>query len=335
MTIVVLAAASFIPLPYAILGPGPVINTLGNAQDGKPLVTITGREQFPTSGALDFTTVSVRGGPSYPVNVFDLIGAKIDGDQQIVDEATVFPPNSSSEDIKAENAAQMAGSEQNAIAVALRRLGYTVPEKVYIAQVPKGSPAEGKLVAGDQVVEAAGQQVAGSDALRALITRAKPGEPFTLVVDRSGVRKTVTTTPTSIDGRTAIGVLLGVRFTFPFQVAINAGDVGGPSAGMMFALAVYDKLTPGALTGGKTIAGTGSISPGGTVGAIGGIDHKLVGAAASGADYFLAPAGNCSEVVGHVPDNIKRVVKVSTFSDALTAVQAIAAGTADTLPTCG
>jgi PDZ domain-containing protein len=102
---------------------------------------------------------------------------------------------------------------------------------------------------------------------------------------------------------------------------------------MMFALAVYDKLTPGALTGGAKIAGTGTIDSVGAVGKIGGIQQKLVGAKRGGATWFLAPAGNCDEVVGHIPDGLN-VVKVASFVQARDAVEAIAAKHTASLPRC-
>ena len=136
-----------------------------------------------------------------------------------------------------------------------------------------------------------------------------------------------------VKGVSVVGVLLRTEFSFPTKVSINAGEVGGPSAGLMFALAVYDKLTPGALTGGATIAGTGTIDSAGTVGPIGGIHQKLVGAQRGKATWFLSPAGNCPDVVGNVPDGM-RVVKVATFAQARDAVQAIAAKKAGSLPSC-
>ena len=120
----------------------------------------------------------------------------------------------------------------------------------------------------------------------------------------------------------------------PVKVTIDAGDVGGPSAGMMFALGVLDRLTPGELTAGQRIAGTGTISSDGRVGPIGGIQQKLAGARAAGIQWFLAPAGNCSEVVGHVPAGLT-VVRVEDFDDALADVRAIAAGNGSALQGCG
>ena len=135
-------------------------------------------------------------------------------------------------------------------------------------------------------------------------------------------------------GRTVIGVGLRMDYDLPIDVTLNTGRVGGPSAGLMFSLAIYDVLTPGELTGGKNIAGTGTMQDDGSVGPIGGIRQKLVGAKRAGASYFLAPADNCDEVVGHVPDGLE-VLKVATFDDGLAAANGIAKGSVEGLPTCG
>jgi PDZ domain-containing protein len=127
---------------------------------------------------------------------------------------------------------------------------------------------------------------------------------------------------------------LRLDYDLPVDVSLRTGNVGGPSAGLMFSLAIYDVLTPGELTGGKEIAGTGTMEDDGTVGPIGGIRQKLVGAQAAGADFFLAPADNCSDVAGHVPDGL-RVVRVATFDEGLAAVRGIASGDGASLPTCG
>jgi len=152
-------------------------------------------------------------------------------------------------------------------------------------------------------------------------------------VRRAGTDLVLRVKTANVSGNAVVGVVLRTGFVFPTKVSINAGDVGGPSAGMMFSLAVYDKLTPGPLTGGADIAGTGTIDSAGTVGPIGGIQQKLVGARRGGAAWFLAPADNCNEVVGHVPDGL-RVVKVATFTQARDAVEAIAAKRGASLPTC-
>jgi PDZ domain-containing protein len=331
--IVLGAVMGVIHLPYAILQPGPVTNTLGNGPEGKPLITVTGKPSYPTTGALDFTTVAVLGGPRNPVNGWDWVGAQFDKSTTVVPEEELFPKGVTSKEVDHESAAEMADSQQEAIAVALRALGQTVPEVVSIGELTKDSPAKGALLPGDIVASIDGKAVRTPDAVRAAVRAHKPGESVTFTVRRDGKEKVLTVRTTNAGGKAVVGILLRTEFVFPTKVSINAGDVGGPSAGMMFSLAVYDKLTPGSLTGGTKIAGTGTIDSVGAVGPIGGIRQKLVGAKRGGAAWFLAPADNCKEVVGHVPEGLQ-VVKVATFTQARDAVEAIAAKRTATLPTC-
>jgi Lon-like protease len=332
--IVLGAVMSLIHLPYAILQPGPVTNTLGNGPGGKPLITVADRATYPTSGALDFTTVAVLGGPTNPVNGWEWISGLLDTTSEVVPQNELFPQGLTTTEVDQESAAEMADSQQEAIAVALRGLGQKVTQIASIGSLINDSPAKGVLQSGDVVVSIDGRAVTTPDAVRAAILAHRPGQKVAFKVRRAGKELALTVTTGADAGRTVVGVLLRTAFVFPIKVSINAGNVGGPSAGMMFSLAVYDKLTPGALTGGANIAGTGTIDSAGVVGPIGGIRQKLVGATRGGATWFLAPAGNCKEVVGHVPDGLK-VVKVATFTQARDAVEAIAAKQTSSLLPCG
>ena len=327
------AVMGTVHLPYAILQPGPVTNTLGNGPDGKPLITVSGKSAYPTTGALDFTTVAVLGGPTHPVNGWEWLSAHLDKTNAVVPEEELFPKGVTTKEVDHESAAEMADSQQEAIAVALRALGQKVPEVVSIGALTKDSPAKGVLRTGDVVLAIDGRAVTTPDSVRAAVRAHKPGERVVFTVRRAGQEKVLPVTTASLKGVSVVGVLMRAEFVFPVKVSINAGDVGGPSAGLMFSLAVYDKLTPGSLTGGVNIAGTGTIDSAGNVGPIGGIQQKLVGAKRGGAAWFLAPADNCSEVVGHVPEGL-RVVKIATFTQARDAVEAIAAKRAASLLTC-
>lgn len=331
--IVIAAVMGLVQVPYAVLSPGPVTNTLGGGPADKPLVTVAGTATYPTTGALDFTTVEVLGGPNSPVNAWDWLWGHLDSARAVVPAEELFPTGVSSTQVDHENAAEMADSQQEAIAVALRALGEKVPQVVSISDLPKGSQSIGVLRAGDVLVSIDGKTVATPDAVRAAVRVHKPGENVAFTVRRGGTVMALTVRTASSQGQTVVGVFLRTGFSFPIKVSINAGNVGGPSAGMMFALAVYDKLTPGALTGGVQIAGTGTIDSAGAVGPIGGIQQKLVGAQRGGAAWFLAPAENCKEVVGHIPDGLQ-VVKVATFAQARDAVKSIAAKHTASLPHC-
>jgi len=270
VAIAVAAALTFVGLPYVVMSPGPATNILGKV-DGKPLLSVDGATTYPTSGTLDFTTVSVDGGPGVRVTVYDLAQAWLSGSQEILPEEQVFPPQQSEEDAQEEGAAEMAGSQSVATATALRALGKTVDETIVIAGVPDDSPSKGVFEADDVLVTVDGDPATSSDAVRAAVQRHEPGDSFPVVVRRDGKEQTVTARTAESGGRTVMGVGLRLDYDLPVDVTLRTGNVGGPSAGLMFSLAIYDALTPGELTGGKNIAGTGTMDDDGSVGAIGGI----------------------------------------------------------------
>lgn len=335
--LVILVLGSLVQLPYAIMSPGPITNTLGDQTiDGKsqPLIAVDGLPTYPTEGSLDFTTVRVEGGPGFPVDAWDVLQAWIDPTRDVLPVDEVFDPKVTEEQVAEENAVQMAGSQEEATAVALRATGADVPAHIVVSDITDSSKAEGILKKGDRIERIDDQVITDSQSVRDALQRVDPGAAVTIEVTRGGKTETLEVpTIEGQSGRTALGILLGLDHDFPATVKINAGQVGGPSAGLMFALGIYDKLTPGPLTGDKQIAGTGTIADDGSVGPIGGIKQKLAGARGGGADYFLAPADNCSEVVGNVPDGLE-VFKVTTFDDARTAVQAIAEDRTGSLPRC-
>lgn len=330
---VMLLVAMFLPVPYVIERPGPAINVLGD-YEGAKILTIEGHEQYPTDGELMMTTVSVDGGPGYTVTPAEVVLAWFDRSQAVVPREAVFPDAETRQQTSLRNATSMSSSQQAAVAVALEELGIPFTPEVIVGGVLEGGPAEGTLEAGDVVVSVEGQSRGDAAGYQALSRAVTAGQPVTMVVRRDGAEQELKVPTKDVDGRTTMGIQLAAGYDFPVDVTLTVKDVGGPSAGTMFALAIYDELTPGALTGGKDIAGTGTIDAAGTVGGIGGIRQKMVGARDEGADYFLAPSANCDEVVGHVPEGL-HVVSVSTFQDALTATETIGrTGSTDGLPTC-
>ncbi|WP_369044903.1 YlbL family protein [Sinomonas sp. P10A9] len=312
-----------VPVPYIIESPGPAYNTLGQT-GGKDVITVTGHDSYPAAGALDLTTVYVNGGPNSDVGLLELARSWFDPTRAILPQRVVYPPGTTSQQVSDENAALMQDSEQTAVAAALGNLGIAYDQQLNVGSIPDGSPSTGKLLVGDRLVSVAGTKVTSLATVQQTLA-AGGGTPVDVVVVRGGSPETVTVTPTQNQGKWVLGVDIRYTYSFPFSVSVSLDRVGGPSAGMMFALGIVDKLTPGDLTGGRQIAGTGTISPDGTVGAIGGIAQKLYGARSAGATLFLAPASNCDEVVGHLPEGLD-VVKVSTLSDARAAVEAYAQG---------
>ena len=331
-----IVVGSLVHLPYAVMSPGPIQNTLGVSATGKkaPIISITGLPTYPTTGTLNFTTVRVEGGPGYPVDVWDVLRAWIDPARDVLPVDEVFDPDVTEQQVAEENAIQMEGSQEEATAVALRGIGQDVPTHIVVAGITDTSKAKGLLKVKDRLERIGDVPVTTAQSVRDALQKASPGDTVRVLVNRDG--KDVTLDVPTIEGqggRTALGVVLGLDHDFPATVKIDAGAIGGPSAGLMFSLGIYDKLTPGPLAGNKQIAGTGTIDDEGKVGPIGGIRQKLAGARAGGSDYFLAPADNCNEVVGAIPDGLE-VFKVSTFDDARTAVEAIASGRTGSLPRC-
>ena len=326
------AVIALVPAPYAIYAPGPVTNVLGLVGSTR-LIAITGAPTYQPKGTLDMTTVSVYGGPGRRLSLPQVMQAWLSHSQAVLPQDQVFPPGQTAAQVDSENAAEMSDSQESATAAGLRESGFVVPETVTIAEVSGTAPAASVLKAGDVITGIDGTPTQDSAAVRAKVNALRPGDPVTVQVRRGADTLQERTTTTSQDGRTILGIGLGPTFRFPVDVKFATRDVGGPSAGMMFALGIYDLLTPGELTGGRKIAGTGTIDAAGVVGPIGGIAQKLVGARNSGATWFLAPADNCREVVGNVPDGL-RVVRTASLHESRLAVQAIAGGKGGALPTC-
>lgn len=332
--VVTVAALNLIHVPVAILRPGPAQNTLG-VVEGKQVIAISGHPTYPTSGSLDFTTVSLAGGPQYPVSVWQWATAHLNSNAEIVSADEYFPKGVTGKQVQQQDTADMTGSQQTAQVVALRKLDINVPESVLVGLINPQAPAAKFLKVNDVVRSINGVPLTRLTSARQVLNKVSPGTGVTVAVTRAGKPMTLKVpTEKNPDGP---GALLGFypvpRYQLPFQVNINAGNVGGPSAGTMFTLAIYDKLTPGSLTAGKRFAGTGTISEDGSVGPIGGIRQKMVGAHDSGAKYFLAPASDCTEAHGHVPSGLT-VFRIATFDQAVNVVQKVAAGQAAGLPSC-
>jgi len=319
------------PTPYVVERPGPVYDTLGTTEvDGEevPVIEIEGAETYPTDGRLDLLTVYLNGSRERPLDWFEVIGAWFDPTRSILPVDAVFPDGQTQEESDAESAIDMQVSQQDAVAAALTELGIDYDSTVTIASVGEGTPADGVLEVDDEITTIGGAPVHTDAQLRAAIADAGVGAPLEFGIVRDGAAGTVTVTPverSDDDPRPLVGITPQVSYDFPLQVDIRLQDVGGPSAGMMFATAIFDKLTPGALTGGEHVAGTGTIAADGTVGPIGGIRQKMFGARDAGATWFLAPASNCDEVVGSIPDGLT-VFSVATLDEAIDVVTAIGSG---------
>ncbi|MFX0538277.1 YlbL family protein [Ornithinimicrobium sp. Y1847] len=338
--LVVLAAAAlnWVTVDRVIYRPGPVYDTLGAIDDTNVVQMDEDLETYPTDGELYFTTIRLQGGPGDSVTAWDWLMAEFDSSLTVVPRSQVFPDDVTAEEVKEQNVSLMQHSQQDAAVVALRADGITVPEKIMVAQVIKDAPADGVLEVDDEIISVEGDAMTDTETVRERLQQVAPGDSAQMVLRRDGEEVTIDV-PTREDqdtGRTIVGVYLAPDYEMPYDVKVSAGNVGGPSAGLMFALAIYDTITPGYLTEGKAFAGTGTISGNGSVGPIGGITQKMVAARDAGAQIFLAPVGNCREVVDHQPSGLV-VVPVSTFEEAKEYVEETAAvddPTSVELPTC-
>ena len=330
-TVIGIVITVLIPVPYVILGAGPTLNTLGKDSKGAPLISITGHATYPAAGHLNMVTVSYEGGPGSNLNIFQALRAWLDPSQAVVPESELFPPGQTAEQTQQQDTAQMASSQQVATAAAFTALHIKYETQVVVLSTVTGYPASKALRAGDVIKAIDGKPVTGQTSLSSLITSHPAGSTLQLTVVRGGKTLTVSVTSKESGGTPVIGVQVQEQYKFPFTVKITVGDIGGPSAGMMFALGIIDKLTPDNLTGGKFIAGTGEITASGQVQPIGGIQQKMVGARDAGATVFLAPAANCADTAGAVPAGL-RVVKVATLSQAVSDLEAIKAG--KSVPSC-
>jgi PDZ domain-containing protein len=326
----ILVAVLF-PVPYVILTPGPTLNTLGKDSSGHSLISITGRQTYPTSGNLNMVTISYEGGPGTNLNIFQAIGAWLDPSEAVVPESELFPPGQTAQQTQAQDTEQMASSQEMATAAALTQLHIPFQTNVEVLSTVAGYPASEVLKARDVIETVDGKPVAGETSLTSMITARPADTTFQLQVLRAGKTLTVPVASKLSGGTPVIGVQVQEQYKFPFNVNITVGNIGGPSAGMMFALGIIDKLTTMNLTGGKFIAGTGEIRASGQVQPIGGIQQKMVAARDAGATVFLAPAGNCSDVTGAIPAGLK-VVKVSTLSGAVSDLEDLKAG--QPVPSC-
>ncbi len=339
LAVLLVSIVSMLPLPYALMSPGPVRDVLsGTGKD--QLIQIKGHQTYPTEGTLDLLTVRVNGGPGAASTIWGVLDAWIDPDTDVRPVTEVYPPEQTREEADEINAADMADSQATATAAALKELDIPVQESVSVKSVSSPSHALGKLETGDKLISVDGVTTTGQHQLREQLDGMPAGQEVTVVVERDGTQVTqrFATMAVTEDGkqRTVLGFVPRQRFEFPFEVQIKIDNIGGPSAGMMFSLGIIDKLTPGALTGGKRIAGTGTVTSEGEVGAIGGIPQKLVGAKRAGAEWFLAPAGNCNDLAGRIPSGL-RVVRVATLAEAKSAVETIAGGdqqAIESLPGC-
>ncbi len=325
------AFAVFRPLPYVSYEPGTTTDLLGKS-GGKEIIQVTGHKAYRDNGELRMTTVLVST-PGARLDLFTLMSDWLNPVDDIYPYAAVYAPDQSNEQHRQEGQAEMVDSQQAATAVAQEELGLDVVH-VMVRGVTKDLPAAGHLRKGDELVRIADTEIHSRADVQAAITGAARDQALPFVVRRGGEEVTTSIAPTVVDGNQIVGIQIGVDFDHPFDVKVRIDpEIGGPSAGLMFSVSIYDTLTPGSLTGGQAIAGTGTMDESGFVGPIGGIRQKIVGARDDGAHLFLVPPDNCDDAL-HAENGDMRLVKAVTMHAAVKAVEAWVKNPDAKLPAC-
>lgn len=327
-TAAIIIGLSFFPAPYVIDNPGPTYDTLGSVTVGEEqleLILISGEDTYETSGSLLLTTVTRSGNPESLPGWLDVLQGWFDPTRTVIPVDVAYPPGISVEQNREAAAIEMENSQQEAVAAALDYLGIAYTSRMVVSQALEGGPSEGVLLPGDVILEANGMSVETVSRLRDMIADSGVINPMTITLERDGSTLEVQVLPRMSEGEQRvpmIGILVAGTYDFPIEVDIALENVGGPSAGLMFALGTIEKLTAEDITEGLVIAGTGTIDAQGVVGPVGGVRHKMHGAVDDGADWFLAPAANCPDLVGHVPDGLT-VIPVENLEGAIVALESI------------
>ncbi|MGB3437997.1 MAG: S16 family serine protease [Actinophytocola sp.] len=316
----------FVKVPYVSIGPGPTYDTLGDV-NGQAVIEVDGTKSYPTSGQLRMTTVSIND----EVTLFDALGRWVSGRYALAPRDEYFGPGQTQEDLERENKVMFQDSQSAAETAALRLLDN--PVKVIAQEITRGAPADKVIQPGDRLWVVNGKNIAVQEDVREALQGTKPGQTVSITFQHEDeAKKTVDVklgkaADFGSDDRPEgfLGLAPADRADVDFETTIHLEDVGGPSAGLIFALAIVDTLTPGQMENGRTVAGTGAIDVKGNVQPIGGIPFKLIAANEDGAGTFLVPADNCAEAKSNAPEGMQ-LVKVETLAGAVEALEDLDAG---------
>ena len=309
------------PVPYVAQVPGPLYDTLGDIE-GEQIIAVQGRSPNEVSGELNLTTVEISG---RGLSLVQAIRGWFDDEVSVVPEESVYPPDRSEEETRQANLDAFLTSERAAESVALGHLGY--PVKVVVQGLAEDSPAEGRLEEADALEAIDGQPTPDADTLDDVLTSIPGGSTVTVSYTRLGEPGSaeITTRPAKERNGSLLGLMIREQPSAPFDVDIQVGKVGGPSAGLMLTLGILDLVGEEDLTDGAVVAGTGTIDAEGAVGPIGGIALKMAAAEVIDADLFLVPAGNCAAALAAADPSFP-LARVADLDDALEALADLRAG---------
>jgi len=311
------------PIPFVFFKPGVPDNVAGK------IISIKDAKTYPINGKLFITSILVTN-PDSPVFGAETLVNWAIGPHVVLPKESVYPPIQPAQKIERDSRNEMESSKVTSTAAALRYLGYDFEEVYYVSDIREYSDAIKKLKIGDVITKIDGKEINQIEEIRTSYAKKSIGDSLLITVERKDKNGKVTPVTTRVilvenldieeKERPAIGILVGTSARFPIDVDFNLPGVGGPSAGLIFAVGIVEKLTEEDLVRGRKIAGTGTITASGKVGGIGGIEEKMVGASRIGATIFIAPRENCPDIE-HVPKGLK-VIPVSTLSEAIEALRA-------------
>lgn len=322
--VVVLSALAIVlalvRVPYIALVPGPTVNTLGEYDD-KPVIRVDGKTPNKTNGNLNLTTLGIVD----DITIFQAISGWFSGDAAVVPREVYYPPTQTRDEVTEQNREMFVQSESAAIHAAMNYLQY--PKKIVVVTAPEAS----SIVAGDAIEAVDGKPIATAEDLAAVLAGIAPDTTVTVDYLHNGepasTQLTTAEPPKDADREgSMLGIVVSYRGYGGFSVTFAENDIGGPSAGLMLTLGIIDLVGPEPLVDGEFVAGTGTISPDGSVGPIGGIRFKIIAATDAGADLFLTPAANCAEAMTDPPDGAPPLAKVESVQDAVDAINAFRDG---------
>jgi len=333
--IVLAALIALLPVPFVTWSPGSTLDMLGTFQ-GQPAISVKGLPTYPVSGELRMTTVSVTRADSQ-LNLPEAVFSYWLPHRDVLPRVAVYPKGKSVEAIRAEETLMMDTSQSDAVVAALRAAGQPVTEMPMVESVVIAGPANDKLMPGDLVVKVDAVAVQRLDDVRRAIRAHAVGEPVVVTVlrDDRSLNETITTVSSNEDKSVpVIGVNMGTGYRYDPRITFGIDpQIVGPSAGLIFSLAIYSLISPGDILGGNKVAGTGEITADGTVRAIGGLQEKIRGAEKAGSKTFLVPADNCRDLEGL--ESSLTLVKVTTLKDAIESLTTLQNGDgAKEVPTC-
>ncbi|MEN9542660.1 MAG: hypothetical protein RLZZ291_619 [Actinomycetota bacterium] len=314
------------PIPFVFFKPGVPDNVAAG------IIELNDVKTYPVNGKLYITSILVTN-PDSPVFGAETIVNWALGPHVVLPRDTVYPPIQPAKQINRDSRSEMRSSQATATAAALRYLGYEFQELYYVSDIRDYSNAKDQLEVGDFIMEIDGKKISEIEEIRTSYQDKQVGDSLLISVDRENKSGDIERKSFEVqlvenqelnastgERKPAIGILVGTTARFPIDVDFNISGVGGPSAGLIFAIGIIEKLTQEDLLRGRNVAGTGAITAAGRVGGIGGIEEKMIGASRIGATLFLAPTENCPDI-RHIPKGLK-VIPVSTLAEAVEALRA-------------